>query len=697
MSYFLSQYHLPEAEVQPISTGTGPEGNPYALTEDKMGMSQFPKLRSFFGELGVMNPGDTHVAKRFLWIMLQPTSEAAANEHHESLIPCLHALEEKMPIEPTSGTVLTRLRHRVACGLLRPGRPEHVGQALKTFMDSYNAVRNQGSRPSATPPRATPTRPRQAAEEPDADVASSGSDLETRPSSDDVEMPSVPEYAYQQRVATPLRREHQPAANLDLERARSEFPLLSGICPPGCKLTDAAKIFFTDDMQNFVSLPAVPADIPPEEEEAMCHRYEHALTRLRTKCPAVIELMDKPPARVAWLRIMREHVLAELQYAFTELRESGWPEHWKTKRPRVEQAEEASSGDDASAQPAKGLSVAQRPFSVAPDTAERLHLHRLEIPEELGTGIAAAPESIRNDLMRALASNGLVDNQGETHSRRKHLPSRVMHMRKLLVAAVRRAIHDQSLGDTAGKLYMKQQTAEALADNAVAGKFDITEYESAARAMMGHAAPEKNTAKSLADIWVLLEAALEVSVKMIFGDMHKDALRDMRARVSVTNHSTAISVQEVKAWLQRVLESWEASLSDWRTLRGSTPMLSACLADHEVKYHQDALIAAVLAAQNFEHRNGAGKGRGKGKGRGRGSIEDSGGRGKGAARQQGASAWPGKPMMHIDKFTRFKEEVKKRFPDGCQAFLATSCRHKDKCRWSHEVPSGYAALKAEYA
>lgn len=95
--------------------------------------------------------------------------------------------------------------------------------------------------------------------------------------------------------------------------------------------------------------------------------------------------------------------------------------------------------DDATSAPAAGdketlsaLSSELQLGAVTADVAERLHRQAAAIPSasagDVGAGIRMAPEELREDLARAVGSNGRVDATGERSQLRTTLPAAVKRL-----------------------------------------------------------------------------------------------------------------------------------------------------------------------------------------------------------------------------------------------------------------------------
>lgn len=129
--------------------------------------------------------------------------------------------------------------------------------------------------------------------------------------------------------------------------------------------------------------------------------------------------------------------------------------------------------------PAEGISADKRPYAALPSTAEYLHAHSPRIEQATSEGrrladvtalISESPATLRAELIRALESNGAVDNQGEVSLERCALPASVSKASRMLVSAIAVALEEMPKADLTGQLALKYTSAEELARKAVEGR-----------------------------------------------------------------------------------------------------------------------------------------------------------------------------------------------------------------------------------
>lgn len=129
---------------------------------------------------------------------------------------------------------------------------------------------------------------------------------------------------------------------------------------------------------------------------------------------------------------------------------------------------------------AKLLAVEHMQGAFSSDVAARIHtrasLVRFQPGGDVGDGLRAVPASLRDDLARAMGSNGRIDAAGEVGRERTTLPLVVKHVRAALLDQVQAALMAVPSEDESGTQYMPPSIALKLASAAVAGQFNVVEY-----------------------------------------------------------------------------------------------------------------------------------------------------------------------------------------------------------------------------
>lgn len=119
---------------------------------------------------------------------------------------------------------------------------------------------------------------------------------------------------------------------------------------------------------------------------------------------------------------------------------------------------------------AKPLSAEHLPRAFSSDVAARLHSRsasvRFQPGDDVGDGLRAAPASLRDDLARAIGSNGRIDAAGEVGRERATIPLLVKHMRAAFLDQVQSALMAVPSEDESGTQYMPPSIALKLASTA---------------------------------------------------------------------------------------------------------------------------------------------------------------------------------------------------------------------------------------
>ncbi|KAL3917732.1 MAG: hypothetical protein SGPRY_006286 [Prymnesium sp.] len=148
----------------------------------------------------------------------------------------------------------------------------------------------------------------------------------------------------------------------------------------------------------------------------------------------------------------------------------------------------ASSGEKEALSGAAALSAELQLGPVAADVAERLHQQAAAIPAlhpgDVGTGIRMAPEALREDLIRAVGSNGRVDATGERSHTRTTLPASVKRMGAALTDSVQQCLLGLPSSDESGMQYISPPAARKLAAAAATGQLRVSEFVKETRQLL---------------------------------------------------------------------------------------------------------------------------------------------------------------------------------------------------------------------
>ncbi|KAL1519650.1 hypothetical protein AB1Y20_023161 [Prymnesium parvum] len=628
-----------------------------------------------------------------------------------------------------------------------------VAEVGALFRDHLCPGGTPGGTPAGTPRRPTP-RPARAARRTDT----SGEDLLGRLGSgdegdatdsgdsedDEQEVPRTRGHTTPTRAAPQPADEdsddgeHEPPARRQRRGRQVAFPAeeLAQLTPSGVAPLEVARLFFKVRELAEAASFVLPEDLDePSERLAYEERAGRAFQRLREMCEDYWPTERERPRDLTEVRQLRERILDVVCARGAR----------DQRRPTRGGADDAqllagpASGyhlqlDRDGGSGEKALPPEVRPLAVGADVAERLHRRERALPEverhgDVGAGIRAAPEDLRDDLARAVGSNGRVDAAGERRAERRTLPSKVKRMNDALVSRVQRALLQTAAGDKSGSQYMAPETAAKLAASAVTGKLDLPTFTRHYRETLGKRAPESDSLDELRGAWKLIRLALMASAAPTLNmQVDDEGIQEIDAHVGVTASATHIPAAKLRSWLQRVLNSWELMWQDFRLRDDAAPSLTACVAQHST-FLAVGTAAAVMRAelgaelreelraelrrssgrstrtddstrasskeQKFSRSKSGDRGKRPRSGRGSGGSED---RSPASAAKDGKSpcAWPDKPQMPTTVFREFKETVKERCSSTCQHFLTGTC-FKKGCQFSHEIPDAFGDIKRRYA
>ncbi|KAL3914678.1 MAG: hypothetical protein SGPRY_007544 [Prymnesium sp.] len=186
---------------------------------------------------------------------------------------------------------------------------------------------------------------------------------------------------------------------------------LKAITPTSLTAGEAVKIFFKPRPVHETSSYSIPEDIDDaDEHDAYLEPAGRALVRLK-EAHGAEWLRGVRPKDAHALRCVREELVDLIsrrevcqmpQQERPACEGRAWQEHEGRSTPAVGGEREALSGTAA-------LSTEQQLGAVGPDVAERLRRQAAAIPSmttgDVGAGIRMAPETLRDDLRRAVGSN----------------------------------------------------------------------------------------------------------------------------------------------------------------------------------------------------------------------------------------------------------------------------------------------------
>ena len=397
--------------------------------------------------------------------------------------------------------------------------------------------------------------------------------------------------------------------------------------------------------------------------------------------------------------------------------------------------EEGAKEDREAPSGAAALSIELQVGAVAADVAERLHHQAAAIKMteagDVGAGMRMAPESLRDDLARAVSSNGRVDATGERSQMRTSLPAVVKRMGASLTDSVQQCLLELPCADESGMQYINPPAARKLATAAVTGQLRVADFVKETRQLLGAAAPPKESLDELREAWRLMRTALLAAMGPLSLVTATDVgLARLDARVGATASSTNVGAKCLAAWLRRVTDTWETQCVRFRQLNGARPLLADCVQRHETFLSTRTQAAALRSVLRGDHYAGAKRwrrddDRSPNEAGGRGEQDRRpaqqpkkrrrGGRGgktaeagetdesawgeeekvEGQPKLASRCAWPDKPRLPDNKFREFRAECRKQCAEACFAFLVGSCR-EPSCTRSHEVPAAFEAIKRKF-
>ena len=354
-------------------------------------------------------------------------------------------------------------------------------------------------------------------------------------------------------------------------------------------------------------------------------------------------------------------------------------------------------------------------------------------------------QGLRDELSRAVASNGKVYAPGETQLKRRHLPPIVHEMRGAMLELVVEALLACVDADRAGVMHMSRETAAPLAEAALSGSFSWAAFSKASREMLQDAAEPVGTVGEMAQTFVLIEAAWAAVLDGVFGVTRDRGLQSMGKLLGATaklqanklpQEQRALYQKKLLRWVNLVLDKYSEDTRAFR--RGGQQM--PCVADAMdafAKVYDHVAGSATMASEmlkewmpQLETRKGkpaAKLGAGGGGGGGGGGAPAPGGevaaQGKEKKKHKkkrkkapaavaaesddesedddaaptakkggaGAPRWKDKPKMDAATFKAATESFRAQFPEHCNWYMFSKCNRSDsECKFKHEVPAAFA-------
>lgn len=364
--------------------------------------------------------------------------------------------------------------------------------------------------------------------------------------------------------------------------------------------------------------------------------------------------------------------------------------------------------------------------------AERLHKQAAAIPSagagDVGAGLRMAPDSLRDDLARAVGSNGKVDAAGERSQVRTTLPASVKRLGASLTDSVQQSLLELPASDESGLQYINPPAARKLAMSAVTGQLRVSDFvckgdapaagvgsagqRVAGRAARGlaryaHGAPGGDDPVRAADSYRCGAGEAGRSGRshgnqypgrgQVFGGMAAEdhgLLGDTVYPFSAAGRGTPI-VGRVRPAARRLHHDSHAGCGFASGASAELPGEQVCGKRDRGREEDPAGSSERRKGLNAKPRRG-GERHGSQDERGSGGS-DSGGDGQVEVGVKPARrcAWPDKPRLPDDKFKEFRADCHKQFPEACFAFLVGTCR-EGSCTKSHTVLSAFEAVKRKF-
>ncbi|KAL3930214.1 MAG: hypothetical protein SGPRY_001635, partial [Prymnesium sp.] len=465
-----------------------------------------------------------------------------------------------------------------------------------------------------------------------------------------------------------------------------------------------------------VSSYSIPDDFDDEDEhEAYRERAGRALARLKEAYGSEWILGARPKDERA-LRSMREEVIDIVSRCAARLSRGEGERAEGRQRPADSFTTAAAGGEKDALSGAAALSTELQLGAVSSDVAERLHQQAAAVQfsgsGDVGTGIRMAPESLRDDLVRAVGSKGRVDATGECSHVRTALPAAVKRMGAAFTDSVQQCLLELPSSDESGMQYIIPPAARKLAAAVVSGQLRVVDFVKETRILLGSAAPPKESLDELREAWRLMRTALMgAALPLTLLTATDQGLAKVDARIGATAASTRVGAKCLAAWLRRVTDTWETQCVRFRQLNGPRPSLADCVQRHDAflaTRTQAAALRAVFRVDPrrggsayretekgvpFLEREGGEQPQGKGKKRTRRGGREKGGQPRegpdsdeSEARDEGARrsppegrrcSSPDKPRLPDDKFKEFRKECKMQCPDACFAFLRSKLSNEN--------------------
>ena len=371
--------------------------------------------------------------------------------------------------------------------------------------------------------------------------------------------------------------------------------------------------------------------------------------------------------------------------------------------------------------------------------AASLYAGRVGLPASVDDPViamrAVSDAVLRQDLARAVGSNGKVDAPGETAASRRNLLPAVHLVRRQAWARVVQCLHDCADSDQQGRQSLADSTAHALAKAAVMGHFTWASFVAASKEVHAEATSQKGSLEEMADAFLLLEAAWAPVIEILFGKTRDAGLEALRAYTSSKARQQMAKLspdlrqkhmEKLNVWLLGVLRAYRRAMETWRHGAAAEPSVMACVQQQQQHYQFNSAVAAMwseMPAQQQQAgrtqrgdktklpkrkpvlkaaitRPGAKPAKGKKNKRGktlaaRAAAVAEEGEGEEETEDEEAPelapfVWQNKPQMPNEKWQELMTNFKAKWPTTCSYHCLSRCKQtSSSCRFSHDVPNGF--------
>ena len=514
-------------------------------------------------------------------------------------------------------------------------------------------------------------------------------------------------------------------------------------CGTLSKLDTARIILESARVRKMADCEAVPSD---EDAVGSEHRFERRCSKaLLVLWQAIGKSMvpSKPPKNKVALEDLAEGIY---EAAAAKQREGVTPIRTHPSASAASAADE----DVVARKPDPPMPYAEAVRALAAAPAARLHVQRAAVEAAFADPLqdpaiamrAVTDSALRDDLARAMSSNGKVCAPGELSLSKRH-QSPVLHaLRQRMIAHVAASVRACAGTDTSCEMYMSKPASIPLAEAAMAGVFKWSTFNAASKAMRKSAASKAGTVFEIAQTFELMEAAWAATMETIYGVTNDSGLRQLRQCLGSTAQTQSARLpaeqqvehaKDLLAWLERVTDAFEATVQAFREGSSVRPDPTASLATLSQMYANLAGMSAMaprmakwfpqapkqqqqqqLQSQRYQpagdRKPPAGGPGAQGSAAAKKRKQEANKKRRQKTKKAAAAAgsdeeeaeeeeaepegkaglWTSKPKMVGDQWPKCLAAFKEKWPDACSYHHLNSCKWSaSKCRLSHAKVAGF--------